>query len=225
MTIALKTPTATKSFEETEAGRVVAAPDSDQALLKSLCKGEDHGYEALVRACGPQVLAVARRYLRSEADAADCFQETFIAVFNSIDSYTGQSPLRQWVRGVAVNQCLMALRKRKRTREESIEHMMPQFDELGSRIQSAGEHRQPAVEALLDERALQKAVRHAIDGLPEDYRVILLLRDIDGYSTREAATILGIQVNAAKTRLHRARTALRHILQPILEQEDHDVDV
>lgn len=178
--------------------------------------GDDFAYEELVRSCGAQVLSVARRYLRSEADAADCFQETFIAVMKSIDGFSGQSSLRQWVRGVAVNQSLMALRRRKRAREDSIEHMMPQFDEFGRRIRVAGEHHEVGMEKQLDTGALQKAVRQCIQELPDDYRVVILLRDIDGYSTKETAAILGIKVNAVKTRLHRARTALKCIIEPLI---------
>lgn len=200
-------------------------PGSENALVESLRNGENAGFETLVRTLGPQVLAVARRYLKSEADAADCFQETFVAVFTSIDSFANQSSLRQWVRGVAVNQCLMALRKRKRGREESIDHMLPQFDESGSRIETAGERRKSTVESQLDSESVQRIVRRSIDQLPDNYRVVLLLRDIDGLNTREAAAILGIQVNAVKTRLHRARAALSHILEPVLEQLDHDVDM
>ncbi len=199
--------------------------ESERALVESLRNGENRGFETLVRTFGPQVLAVARRYLKTEADAADCFQETFVAVFTSIGSFAGQSSLRQWVRGVAVNQSLMALRKRKRGREESIDHMLPQFDESGSRVETAGEHRRSTIESEIDSASLQRNVRHSIDQLPDDYRVVLLLRDIDGLNTRETAAILGIQVNAVKTRLHRARTALRYILQPVLEQIDRDVDM
>jgi len=196
---------------------------SEHALLESLRNGENHGFETLVRTCGSQVLAVARRYLRSEADAADCFQETFAAVFSGIDGFAGRSSLCQWVRGVAVKQSLMVLRRRKRRHEESIEHMMPQFDESGCRVKTATEQQKFAIEAQLDAASLQRMVRSSIDQLPDDYRVVLLLRDIDGLSTREAAAILGIKINAVKTRLHRARAALKFLLQPVLEQIDVDL--
>lgn len=199
--------------------------ESEHKLVLALRKGDDSAYEELVRSCGSQVLAIARRYLRSDADAADCFQETFIAVLNSIDSFSGQSPLRQWVRGVAVNQSLMALRRRKRKREDSIEHLMPQFDESGRRIGVAHEYCDAGIEAQLDSGALQKTVRRCIQELPDDYRVVILLRDIDGHSTRETAAILGIQVNAVKTRLHRARTALKCIMEPLLVKADQNADM
>jgi len=94
-------------------------------LVYSLRKGEDSGYETLVRSYGPQVMTIAQRYLRSEADAADCFQNTFVAVFQSIESFQqSSSSFHLWVRRVAVNQCFMKLRERKRQPEESIEPLL-----------------------------------------------------------------------------------------------------
>lgn len=211
-------------------GGSASVPDSqlreaEQALVDSLRNGEDSGYATLVRSYGPQVVAIATRYLRSEADAADCFQDTFIAVFQNIDSFKQRSSFRQWIRGVTINQCLMRLRTRQRRREDSIEHMLPMFDERGSRVDVASPQQKAEVGELIDAEIIRGIVRKNIDRLPEDYRLVLLLRDIDGYSTSEAATILGIKVNAAKTRLHRARSALKFMLEPILEQTDCYVDM
>lgn len=214
-----------KHFDGAKLSRAVTPAAADKELVECLRNGEEASYELVVRSFGPQVLAIARRYLKSEADAADCFQETFIAVFKSIGSYAGQSSLRQWVRGIAVNQSLMALRKRKRIREDSIEHMMPLFDESGSRVESAGGHQRSSIEAEIDAESMKARIRRCIDKLPDDFRVILLLRDIDGLNTRETAAILGLELSAVKTRLHRARTALRYMLQPILERTDCDANV
>jgi len=199
--------------------------DAEEKLLESLRNREDSGYETLVRRYGPQVMAIATRYLRSEADAADCFQDTFVAVFQSIDSFKQRSSIRHWVRGVTVNKCLMTLRKRQRRREESIDHMLPMFDERGNRVDMASPRETTAIGESLDAEQMRRIVREHIDRLPEDYRLVLLLRDIDGYSTSEAASILGIKVGAVKTRLHRARSALKYMLEPVLEQTGCHVDV
>jgi len=129
------------------------------------------------------------------------------------------------VRGVTINKCLMKLRKRQRRREDSIEHMLPMFDEAGNRVEVASPCQKSEIGELLDSVQLQRVVREFIDKLPYDYRLVLLLRDIDGYSTSEAASILGIKVNAVKTRLHRARLALKFKLEPVLEQIDSHADV
>lgn len=203
----------------------VPAREAEEQLIFSLQNGEGSGYETLVRSYGPFVMGIARRYLRCEADAADCFQETFIAVFESIDTYQQRSSFRYWLRGVTINKCLMKLRKQQRRREESIEHMLPMFDDRGNRVEIASPRQKAGIGELLDTNQLRRIVRENIDRLPYDYRLVLLLRDIDGFSTSETAAILGIKVNAAKTRLHRARSALRFMLQPILEQLDSDADV
>jgi len=225
MTLASEITDAEELFERPQSDRRSRADDAEAMLVHSLRQGEDSGYETLVRSYGPLVMAIARRYLRSEADAADCFQDTFIAVFQSIDNFQRRSTLRQWVRGVAVNQSLMKLRKRKRYREESIEHMLPMFDDSGSRIDVASPRQKSGIGELLDAERMRAVVRESIDKLPEDYRLVLLLRDIDGYSTSEAAAILGIKLSATKTRLHRARSALKYILEPLLEQTDCYADM
>jgi len=212
-------------FERSASERQQRTDDAEAMLVHSLRKNEDSGYETLVRSYGPQVMAIARRYLRSEADAADCFQDTFIAVYQSIESFQQRSSFRQWVRGLAVKQCLMRLRKRKRQPEESIEHMLPMFDDRGSRVDVANPRQKSAIGELLAAEKIRTVVRESINKLPEDYRLVLLLHDIDGYSTSEAATFLGIKLSAAKTRLHRARSALKYVLESLLEQTDCYVDM
>ena len=212
-------------FERSASQRQQCTDDAEAMLVHSLRKSEDSGYETLVRSYGPQVMAIARRYLRSEVDAADCFQDTFIAVYQSIERFQQRSSFRQWVRGVAVKQCLMRLRRRPRQRQESIEHTLPMFDDRGSRVDMSNPRQKSAIDELLDAEKMRAVVRESIDKLPEDYRLLLLLRDIDGYSTSEAATILGIKLSATKTRLHRARSALKYILEPILGQTGCYVDM
>ncbi len=225
MTLAREATDTEEIFEPPRTGRRSQMHDAEAMLVHSLREGEDSGYETLVRSFGPQVMATARRYLRSEADAADCFQDTFIAVFQSIDTFQQRSSFRQWISGVTVKQCLMKLRKRQRRREDSIDHMLPMFDDRGSRVDVASPQQKSEIGELLDAETISGLVRANIDRLPEDHRLVLLLRDIDGYSTRETASILGIKVNAVKTRLHRARSALKFMLEPLLEQADCYVDV
>ncbi len=189
---------------------------SETELLECLRAGEERCFETLVRHLGPQVLATAKRYLRSDAEAADCFQDTFLAVFQGINKFEQRSSLRIWVRGITINQCLMRIRKQGRRQEESIEHLLPIFDENGARIETAGMIESAAISESIDTTRLKSIVREKINELPDDYRLVLLLRDIDGYTTKETAAILRIKINAVKTRLHRARSALKSILKPVL---------
>ncbi len=225
MTLAHELSNESALSDDSEVACKLPTLDAEEQLVHSLRSGEDSGFETLVRSYGPQVMAIARRYLQSEADAADCFQDTFVAVFQSIDSYQQRSSLRHWVRGVTINKCLMKMRKRQRRREESIEHMLPLFDERGNRVEVANPRQKAGIGESLDAEQLQRVVRENIDRLPDDYRLVLLLRDIDGYTTRESASILGIKENAVKTRLHRARSALRYMLEPEMARIDSHVDV
>lgn len=225
MTLAHELSNESALAEDSEVACKVPIPDAEEQLVRSLRDGEDGGFETLVRSYGSQVMAIARRYLQSEADAADCFQDTFVAVFQSIDGFQRRSSFRHWVRGVTINKCLMKLRKRQRRREESIEHMLPLFDEHGNRVEVASPRQKAGIGESLDAEQLQRVVRENIDRLPDDYRLVLLLRDIDGYTTRESASILGIKENAVKTRLHRARSALRYLLEPEMARTDSHVDV
>lgn len=218
MTMANPTIKMTESPNTTsQAGADDSDPD-DHALVDCMRLGEHRCYDIFVRRFGSRVLAVAKRYLRSEADAADCFQETFIAAFNSIERFEQRASLGTWLRSITVNQCLMRVRTNSRRREESIEHLLPEFDERGKRIAAFEPADNSDAGESIDESQTKSIVRSKINELPDDYRMTLLLRDIDGYSTQETAEILGINVNAVKTRLHRARSALKTLLEPELER-------
>lgn len=202
----------------TNKSEVGAPKPDDHELVDCMRAGENRCYDLFVRRFGSKVLAIAKRYLRSEADAADCFQDTFVAAFDNIDRFEERSSLGTWLRGITVNQCLMRIRKTSRRREESIDHLLPDFDAQGRRVTTFEPAQSSGVAELIDQSQAKTVVRSKIDELPDTYRVTLLLRDIDGYSTQETANILGIQVNTVKTRLHRARSALRILLEPELER-------
>lgn len=192
-------------------------PESpDRALIEALRAGEAGAYEQLLRAHGGRLLAVARRLLGNEEDARDAVQEAFLNAFRSIDRFEGGSLLSTWLHRIVVNVSLMKLRRRKRKPEESLDHLLPAFNERGHFVERFASVDEPADERLsrLEDQA---AVRAAIDQLPEHYRTVLLLRDIEGMGTAEVAEQLGITANAAKLRLHRARQALRTLLAPRLQ--------
>ena len=97
-----------------------------------------------------------------------------------------------------------------------MEHLLPIFEENGDRIETTAISQSTAISASIDTTRLKSIVREKINELPDDYRLVLLLRDIDGYTTKETAAILRIKINAVKTRLHRARSALKSLLTPVL---------
>jgi len=194
-------------------GGFAQATDSDAALLAGLRAGSDDAFEQLVRLHGGRMLAVARRMLRVEQDAQDAVQDALLSVSRSIGSFEGGSRLTTWLHRIVVNASLMKLRSRRRKDELLIDDLLPRFMEDGHALEPAVPWSESA-EALVQRSETARLVRDCIDKLPETYRVVLMLRDIEELDTGEAAVALGITPNAVKIRLHRARQALRTLLDP-----------
>jgi len=189
---------------------------ADRALIEALRSGDPGAYEELLRTHGGRLLAVARRLLSNEEDARDAVQEAFLNAFKNIDRFEGGSLLSTWLHRIVVNVSLMKLRRRKRKPEESLDHLLPTFNDKGHFVERFASTDEP-VDERLSRLEDQAAVRAAIDQLPEQYRTVLLLRDIEGMGTAEVAEELGITANADKLRLHRARQALRTLMAPRLQ--------
>ena len=164
------------------------------------------------------MLAAARRLLRSEEDARDVVQDALLSAFRSIDSFQGDAKLSTWLQRIAINAALMKLRSRQRKPEQSIEELLPAFVEDGHTMHAASEWR--SAEEGLARQELCGVVQRCIDQLPEIYRTVLILRDIEDLDTEPTAQLLGLSPGAVKVRLHRARLALRGLLDPHMRQED-----
>ena len=170
-------------------------------------------FESLVRTHTPVLLRVARRFMRSEDDARDALQDAFVSAFRSLSSFAANAQLSTWLHRIVINACLMKLRKQRRHPEEDIETYLPKFLEDGHQVEPSVAWSESA-ETMLQRTELCGLVRRCIDELPETYRTVLLLRDIEELSTEEVAEILGVTPNAVKIRLHRGRQALRTLLDP-----------
>lgn len=191
----------------------VEMPD-DAALLPRLLAGEESAVRVWVEGSTPRLLAVARRYLGDESEACDAVQEAFIGALRGLRGFEGGSRLSTWLHRICVNACLMRLRKRAARGEESLEGLLPRFRADGHAESPVARWRAgPEVD---DRPETMEVVRSCLGRLPDAYRVVLLLRDVEGLSTEETATALGTTPNAVKLRLHRARQALRGLLEPHL---------
>lgn len=190
----------------------VAPPAEDVALLARLREGSEDAFTDLVRANTGRLLAVARRMLRQEQEAQDAVQEAFVCAFKALGSFEGHCRISTWLHRIAVNACLMRLRRRERKPEESIDDFLPAYEADGHTVEKF----RPWDSALdrLERQETRAFVRAAIDRLPETYRTALLLRDIEEMDSEEASALLGITPNALKIRVHRARQALRTLLDP-----------
>lgn len=190
----------------------MAGPSVPEAeLLEALRTGRDDAFETLVRTHSGRMLSVCRRILRNDEEAKDAVQEAFISAFRAIHSFEGTSRLGTWLHRIAVNASLMRLRSKKRRPEESIEELLPTFKDDGHAAIDPQDW-SPSALQLVESRETCEFVRESIDRLPEMYRLVLLLRDIEELDTAEAAAILGVAEGVVKVRLHRARHALRRLL-------------
>jgi RNA polymerase sigma-70 factor (ECF subfamily) len=194
----------------------MSAPD-EQRLLERLRAGEESAYEDLVRRYGGRLLAVARRFLPVEDDARDALQDAYLSAFRSIGRFEGQALLSTWLHRIVVNASLMKLRTRRRKPEQSIEELLPGYLEDGHLERPASPWRTEGMDPA-ERSELRALVLESIHSLPDGHRNVLLLRDIEDLDTQEAADLLGISPGAVKTRLHRARQALRELLEPHLRE-------
>jgi RNA polymerase sigma-70 factor (ECF subfamily) len=180
-------------------------------LLEGLRAGREDAFETLVRAHSGRMLSVCRRILRSDEEAKDAVQEAFVSAFKAIGSFEGTCQLGTWLHRIAVNASLMRLRTRKRRPEQSIDDLLPAFRDDGhARIDP--QDWSPSALQLLESRETRESVRGCIDRLPDMYRTVLLLRDIEELDTADTAQVLDVTEGVVKVRLHRARHALRRLL-------------
>jgi RNA polymerase sigma-70 factor (ECF subfamily) len=165
-----------------------------------------------VRNYGGRMLAVARRLLRSEEDAADAVQEAFLSALVSLNQFQGGSHVYTWLHRIVVNKCLFMMRGQKRRPCLQLDGLLPEFDCHGRHACAVAPWDNQAT-SRLERQEVQAVVRECIDQLPDGYRTILILRDIEELDTGETAALLGVSKSLAKTRLHRARQALRTLLE------------
>jgi RNA polymerase sigma-70 factor (ECF subfamily) len=187
---------------------------TERSLVSLLRSGDEAAFERLVRDHGGRLLSVARRFLRDEEESRDAVQECFLSAYKALDRFDQGSRLSTWLHRIVINACLMRLRTRRRKPEEPIEELLPKFQADGHQVRHPTPEWEGSAETLLARKETRSIVREAIDRLPDSYRAVLLLRDIEELSTEEAARSLGVTANAVKIRLHRARQALRGLLEP-----------
>ena len=187
----------------------------EASLVAKLRAGDERAYEALVRLYSGRLMTIARRFLPQEHDAADAVQDAFIAAFKSVQSFEENARLWTWLYRITVNACLMKIRSSKRGRTVSIEECLPTFDETGHHTRHPRQWAEDAHDVAC-RAELREQVRECIHKLPEAYRTVLLLRDIEQKDTEETAQLLGCTTTNVKTRLHRARQALRTLLESSL---------
>jgi len=203
--------------DESNAFSRIGQPPYGDVFTERLRARDQRAFEVMVRSYGPRMLATTRRILGDENDARDAVQQAFISAFRSINGFNAHAKLSTWLHRIAVNAALMQLRSRRRHPELFIEDLLPQFDDAG-RWDDGTEPTGWVDEHVLQRRETSQMVRHCIDQLPERFRSVLILRDIEELDTAKVAHMLSVSPNAIKIRVHRARQALKSLIERELAQ-------
>ena len=178
----------------------------DPALVRAVQRGEPGAMDDLIRGTYTDVYRLCRRLLGDPADAADATQEVFVRVVRSVLGFRGEAAFGTWLHRITVNVCLTTLRRRGdlRARGQSAGTLDATFDDLES-----GER---STEDRVADADLARRTTDALAQLAEDAREVVVLRDVQGLSTKETAELLGITEGAVKVRLHRAHARLRELV-------------
>jgi RNA polymerase sigma-70 factor (ECF subfamily) len=178
----------------------------DPALVRAVQRGETGAMDALIRGTYADVYALCRRLLGDPADAADATQEVYLRVVRSVLGFRGEAAFGTWLHRVAVNVCMSALRRRGdvRARGQSAGTVDAVFDDMVSTDASP--------EDRVTNADLARRTAKALAELTEDAREVVVLRDVQGLSTKETAELLGVSEGAVKVRLHRAHAKLRELV-------------
>jgi RNA polymerase sigma-70 factor (ECF subfamily) len=182
----------------------------DPALVRACQKGEAGALDALIRATYADVYALCRRMLADPDEAADATQEVFVRVMRSVIGFRGDSAFGTWLHRVTVNVCLTALRKRSKARAVGMVAGGTPFALPGDDAALVSSDVSPSEAA--ETADLLSRSEAALARLPEDARAVVVLRDIEGLSTKEVADLLGVTENVVKVRLHRAHARLRQLV-------------
>jgi RNA polymerase sigma-70 factor (ECF subfamily) len=192
--------------------------EDDHTLLARAQGGDMSAFESLVDRHEDKVYGLALRMTRSEADAAEITQDTFLSAYQHLADFRGEAAFGSWVHRIAANNALMRLRRQRVLDIVSEDLAGPEFTDRGSLAEvPESDWTRRADDKILDEE-LGRAIQEATDALPEGYREVFLLKDVEGLSYEEISEMVGISVPAVKSRLHRARLALREAIDAFYKE-------
>lgn len=195
----------------------ITAPNTDfeADCIRRILAGEKQLFHDLIRPCERSIYFLLFSLLKNEADAEDVAQETVIKVYQNLDKFRGDSQFRTWVLSIARNEGLGRLRKISNRREDSLDAETD--EQTGDYTPAILTSWREIPAETLEQKELGNILRDAIEGLPEIYRNVVVLRDIEELDIRESAAVLGISEASVKVRLHRARALLQRNLAPKLK--------
>ena len=201
---------------------------TDQELIADFQKGNQQSFEELISRYSNKVFSLASRLTRNNEDAEEVLQDVFVTVHRKIAGFEGKSSFSSWLYRVTVNAAFMKLRKRKQDQTIPLEEIVQQTHVVPAL--KSPEHAYVDSQTIRNE--MLEALETAIRKLPDDYRPVFILRDVDGLTSREVSRILDLTVPAVKSRLHRSRLMLRRRLnrffteaKPQNQHDDLDIDI
>jgi RNA polymerase sigma-70 factor (ECF subfamily) len=189
-----------------QAPQIAPAATSDAELVRRARGRDEAAIRLILQANNRRLYRLARGILRNDSEAEDVVQETYVRAFTHLEDFRGDSSLATWLGRIAINEALGRLRRRRSTVEwtslppGTLEAQIIQFP-LSAASQDP--------EKSMAQREIQHVVEHAIDELPDAFRIVFITRVIEGMNVEETAEILELKPETVKTRLHRARTMLR----------------
>lgn len=178
---------------------------TDGEVVARVLAGETALFEVIMRRHNQRLYRTVRAILGGDADAEDAMQDAYVQAYRNLAQFEGRSSLATWLTRIAVNQCLSRLRKHR--------HIYPIDTELEMKMTEKMDDGRPGPEKQMLNREVRHVLELAIEQMPARYRSVLILRDVEGLSTAEAAESLGMSVEAVKVNLHRGRTYLRKALE------------
>ncbi len=207
------------SREEQHRGRHKRTPEEiaraevnkaeDLGLIARIKEGDFTAFETVVNKYESRIFNHCMKFLNNQEDAEDVLQESFLQVYRSLESFRGESAFSTWLFKIATNGCLMKIRKKKKVDLVSIDKPI-EFDGSTLQREIVDWSQNPSLQHGADE--MRRVLERVIGELPEDKRVVLVLKDVEGFSNQEIGDMLGMSVAAVKSRLHRARLVMRDSL-------------
>jgi RNA polymerase sigma-70 factor (ECF subfamily) len=189
-----------------QAPRIAPIATGEAELVRRALARDEAAFRAIMQANNRRLYRLARGILRNDSEAEDVVQETYVRAFTHLESFRGDSSLATWLARIAMNEALGRLRRQKPSVELST---LPPGTLEAQIIQFPHPATSEDPEKTMAQREIQHVVEHAIDELPEAFRIVFITRVIEGMNVEETADILGLKPETVKTRLHRARTMLR----------------
>ncbi|HEY4276305.1 MAG TPA: RNA polymerase sigma factor [Rhizomicrobium sp.] len=180
---------------------------AEEGLLPLARRGDHDAFRAIMQRFNQRLFRVARAVVHSDDEAEDVLQEAYLKAFAAIGGFRGESGLATWLTAITLNEARGRLRRRRPTTSLDV------MEEIGVRVipfPGLAEIPDPEAEALRSE--VRGLLEKAIDGLPEDFRIVFILREVEGCSVEETAAQLQVNAQTVRTRLFRARQSLRQSL-------------